>query len=1067
MKKIILFLVIAICFMNVVMATGYNYGEQLYDWISYGQTPENTWHAYTGGSQNILNVSLVASTISYGTELNLLAGDFNGNYSDSEYIMSIGNQVYVLDTGFNVKDYRTPNRPTFVTASPSGCSDVIAKTKIMYLDTTGIYSRCLDANRQFTTEDHETFTPRSQTDAIACGDVSFDYGCFVATASGYVFCDINSYSLGTCTQFSKSDISAYSGRQIPAVKDIDGDGDLDAVFYTQNASGQVGWTIVDKAGHTVYQSAYNLGINGSAGDRWTEHYAPEIFNNNYIAVDKKDSILSQIHRWYIYDYSGVQKYNLDFCHNLECYYTNIVERDSNDDGFIDEVCTFGNSHNKQGIMDNYYQKLACFNINTGVIKRSGAESQAGGAGYDWLLVKNRVLSRLITTEYYPTKIGNEIFWGDGWIVYTNSTIGNLEVVGFSSSQISDFTNWHSSCSGTEWHTVYAVPYSCLHSDDSILVDLFNSYYPDIINYDANSIKYYETHDDVGVSLASQCNNGLDDDSDGYTDYPVDFCCSSLLDNIEACQCNNAIDDDSDNYTDYPADTGCTDLLDDNETNAYTANTAPYFLTLFTNPAHNKTNLSENYVINATGFDTNEDPLNFCIDADFIESHEIGYNINTSPYLDCNNNQTNYQTTLFTLNSGTEAGSHWKIYISDGIVVNFGEMDEREGNVVFSDTEPVEYLCIWARERGTANYVEGIQLAIHDFYRAGAERVWSMSHGTDWIRFSIPNGTYSIYSYDRKTSSPHYYNTTSTSCTTTATPCSEICNVYLDTIATVESQLSFLLRDSITYNPIENVNVTLISPEGDKKYTSPSGSAWFGNLNFTLYEVSFKKDGYYDKSSYYATQPETYTVSLVSLSETGNQTQIEITVKDFNTQQPIQYALVTMSNPFTYETYYGFTGTDGKVTQMVFSFSGSYNWQISIQVDGYADKETSISVQQGVTNTQIIFINREGAVNYTTSTGCQNYQKGIWLCGQENIHCTEDSQCDGRLCDVAGYCSSFNWSWCDANNRPRNNRCVAVATGRTFTGSLVNWILDNFLWVLIFIILLILITMVVVMLRKRV
>jgi hypothetical protein len=106
-------------------------------------------------------------------------------------------------------------------------------------------------------------------------------------------------------------------------------------------------------------------------------------------------------------------------------------------------------------------------------------------------------------------------------------------------------------------------------------------------------------------------------------------------------------------------------------------------------------------------------------------------------------------------------------------------------------------------------------------------------------------------------------------------------------------------------------------------------------------------------------------------------------------------------------------------------------------------------------------------NYTTSTGCQNYQKGIWLCGQENIHCTANNECDGGLCDKAGYCSSFNWSWCDANNRPRNNRCVAVATTKTGMNSFTNWMLDNFLWVLIIIIVLILVTILIVMIRKRV
>jgi large repetitive protein len=65
-----------------------------------------------------------------------------------------------------------------------------------------------------------------------------------------------------------------------------------------------------------------------------------------------------------------------------------------------------------------------------------------------------------------------------------------------------------------------------------------------------------------------CNDGIDDDSDGKLDYPLDPGCASPTDTTEqdVCamapmspqcpQCANGVDDDADGNTDYPADTSC-------------------------------------------------------------------------------------------------------------------------------------------------------------------------------------------------------------------------------------------------------------------------------------------------------------------------------------------------------------------------------------------------------------------------------------------------------------------------------------------------------------------------------
>ena len=65
----------------------------------------------------------------------------------------------------------------------------------------------------------------------------------------------------------------------------------------------------------------------------------------------------------------------------------------------------------------------------------------------------------------------------------------------------------------------------------------------------------------------QCNDGSDNDGDGWTDYPNDPGCSSSTDNSESPnpQCSDLVDNDGDGNVDL-ADAGCTDIYDSDESN---------------------------------------------------------------------------------------------------------------------------------------------------------------------------------------------------------------------------------------------------------------------------------------------------------------------------------------------------------------------------------------------------------------------------------------------------------------------------------------------------------------------
>ena len=70
----------------------------------------------------------------------------------------------------------------------------------------------------------------------------------------------------------------------------------------------------------------------------------------------------------------------------------------------------------------------------------------------------------------------------------------------------------------------------------------------------------------GLTVGTECNDGLDNDADHAIDYPADTGCTSAVDAGErgSVVCDNGSDDDSDTLSDFPADPGCANIADTSE-----------------------------------------------------------------------------------------------------------------------------------------------------------------------------------------------------------------------------------------------------------------------------------------------------------------------------------------------------------------------------------------------------------------------------------------------------------------------------------------------------------------------
>jgi hypothetical protein len=64
--------------------------------------------------------------------------------------------------------------------------------------------------------------------------------------------------------------------------------------------------------------------------------------------------------------------------------------------------------------------------------------------------------------------------------------------------------------------------------------------------------------------SAACNDGLDNDSDGDTDFPADTGCRDALDYSEKFDCEDGLDNDGDGDTDYGNDSGCIYWTDESE-----------------------------------------------------------------------------------------------------------------------------------------------------------------------------------------------------------------------------------------------------------------------------------------------------------------------------------------------------------------------------------------------------------------------------------------------------------------------------------------------------------------------
>jgi hypothetical protein len=246
--------------------------------------------------------------------------------------------------------------------------------------------------------------------------------------------------------------------------------------------------------------------------------------------------------------------------------------------------------------------------------------------------------------------------------------------------------------------------------------------------------------------------------------------------------------------------------------------------------------------------------------------------------------------------------------------------------------------------------------------------------------------------------------------------------------------------------IENatVNIPSINVTGT---TSEYGTVTLITPEETTYSVTASAYGYYESTRNLAADGLTRIITLSPLAGEGG-TALIVDIIDRN-GAPVENALVSYTNIYTYVYDYGFTDGLGRII-----FTGLEPGELTVSAskdDADGNELTTVADNQTTMLTITLQLSSTEGTFHVERNCVDN---GLWLCGNVTWDCTEDSECLSNECGPLGECSRFNYSRCDDANKPRSGGCVVSLTINSWVDSLIDWFFRNLLVVIIFLVIII-------------
>jgi hypothetical protein len=295
-----------------------------------------------------------------------------------------------------------------------------------------------------------------------------------------------------------------------------------------------------------------------------------------------------------------------------------------------------------------------------------------------------------------------------------------------------------------------------------------------------------------------------------------------------------------------------------------------------------------------------------------------------------------------------------------------------------------------------------------------------------------------------------------------TPVSAITTTNVQSCA-YSNFLIFDIRDSLdATTPVSDVLVNVIGHTSG--LTNAGGVISFNLPASGTYNVSFSKSGWLGFTNQYTTSSST---KYIYLQRDTDQSTILYTIVKDSQNNLLPLAHVSTTDPIT--SIAKFTDTDSTGTATLTGISSGTSFYVRITKDGYQMNSYTTSLTNGERKTMTItlLLNTE-AQNKSSGRGCKDDIDDIILCSPLNIsldgdNCQQDTDCLSGRCELGigtyRVCSTFNWSKCDAEGLDRGNSCFMRFTTQGVAKGATEVVLDNFLYVLVFIAFIILFLMI--------
>jgi hypothetical protein len=703
---------------------------------------------------------------------------------------------------------------------------------------------------------------------------------------------------------------------------------------------------------------------------------------------------------------------------------------------------------------------------------------------------------------------------DFYVTNATSPVGAQNIYAGNISMINDLSTV--SYYFTSTNSFALTDYYCLNATtlrfntDFNLDDLY------VIQYNTTE-KFLSILTSINTSNATpptsyQCSDGSDNDLDGYIDYPQDPSCTSINDTTEDSfddsECNDLEDNDGDGLIDYPEDPACTGAYDNSESpysyfqcNDKMDNDGDGLIDYPQDPSCS--NFSDNFESPADATTQGEDSCEqnqLCV---FFDSFPYSDSIYFHGWTDSTANkkpnlalmQGSYSLLLVNQDINLSYNFNLKKNFTNSMAL-LGDTFTAKIHITLDKTgfttDVNEFYFILDGESNTsivlkfvANFSDDTLKIYNINSTFGAEFI-SQADNVLWI---IPQSSYEIsfllnladYTYSMSGKTFNFFSDvvpisarlSDNGLTYDSTSLSTYINyISISAIAQTSSCTSFsppyYLKEDFNSGYLKDCGWT-ISPSD----FSVAGKLQTSNSLPFLSLYKFAYDTVSKQNVQITNQYTTVSFDFNIYSNSTAENALTFSILDTKSSALLNNIFTKNGDVFSFKENLGSFSTDTEHNYKIIIDLISDNYEVYIDnalVKNNAIFDTdynfdnirfvyfaSANSKYSIDNLNLYISDSNGfptAINQNIIKNINNETTWFGLIYRSTPACTIDSDCASGSCTNFGKCSSFNYKKCDAEGYERGSYCMIGLTMSGFFGWVADIALDNFLYVILFMILLV-------------